>query len=151
MNILMKPETREQAMFIVRSTRPYTVLESIEGSRFDDVFNSMYPPLHELNGMQVQGLRNLALEYIVMAIVQAQRLLNVAPKLEDTAIRKAAGYILEDYSHLTIADLGLCMKLGIKGQLGAFYGRFDAQVVYDWFYAYNIKRDEAKRYWEAGR
>lgn len=86
-----------------------------------------------------------------MMLVQTQQLLNVQQKIEDVVIRRAAGFILEDYSHLSIPDLVLCMKMGVKTQLGEFYGRFDAQVAYDWFYEYNIQRKEAQRYYDAGR
>lgn len=136
-------------MFLVSRIKPYMVLDSLNPRNYEEVFTSPLPTLSECDAIRRPDIRNIGEEYVTMALVQAQRLLNVSPKLEETAIRKAAGYILEDYSHLTIADLALCTKLGIKGQLGAFYGRFDAQVVYDWFYMYNLRRTEAKRYWEA--
>ena len=139
------PNTREEAKFLVSRISPYMLMDHLNPRDFEAVFTSPLPMLSECAAMR----RNLAEDYVTMAVVHAQKLLNVSPKLEENAIRKAAGYILEDYAHLTIADLALCMKLGIKGQLGTFHGRLDAQVVYDWFYTYNLRRAEAKRYWEA--
>lgn len=151
MNNILIPKTREEALFLVSRIKPYMVLDSLNPRNYEEVFTSPLPSLAECEAIRRPDIRNLAEEYVTMALVQAQRLLNVSPKLEDAAIRKAASYILEDYAHLSIADLALCTKLGIKGQLGTFYGRLDAQVVYDWFYLYNIRRDEAKRYWEAAQ
>lgn len=147
MDKIIIPNTREGAMYAVLHVKPYMVLESLDPHGYEDVFRSVLPTLEECTAIS----RNLGEDYVTMALVQAQRLLNVSPKLEEKAIRKAASYILEDYAQLSIADLALCMKLGIKGQLGTFYGRFDAQVAYDWFYMYHIRREEARRYWEAGR
>ncbi len=136
-------------MFLVSRIKPYMVLDSLNPRSYEEVFTSPLPTLSECEAIRRPDIRNLGEEYVTMALVQAQRLLNVSPKLEENVIRKAASYILEDYAHLTITDLALCTKLGIKGQLSPFYGRLDAQVVYDWFYAYNIRRDEARSYWEA--
>ncbi len=142
MNNIINTLTREEVIKRMTLLAPSQILSEIRARNFDDVFRSVYPRLNELE-------EPVAINYLVCAIKATQDLINVHDVLHDKQWRTAAVYLLEDYGHLTMTDLMLISRLGLTGQLVEFHGRFDAQVIYDWFYAYNIRRDEAKRYREA--
>lgn len=133
-------EKRQQALLTLNRLGVSQTLAQIQPRSFDDVFESYYPALHLLKD-------EVAINCLVQAIKATQNLLNVPQLLPDAQIRQAALFLLEDYAHLNLTDLMWCMRLGLTNRLCEFHGRFDAQVLYDWFYEYNIRRHEAYRYW----
>ena len=130
--------TKDDAMMLMLHQQPRKVLQAVQPRGIHEAIASLWPCLNVLHDEP-------AISYLSAAIAMTAQMLNTNQRMEGDAVRRTAVYVYEDYSHLNIEDVMLCLKMGVKGQLGEFYGRFDAQVVYDWFYEYNILRTQAKR------
>jgi len=116
------------------------LLKEIQPKTFTDVFNSHWLQLNELND-------NKPIDFIAAAMAVIADQFAPSVRIDANMLRSAAVYVYEDYGFLQLDDIQLCLKMGIKGQLTEFYGRFDAQVIYDWFHEYNIQRTTALRFY----
>lgn len=60
--------------------------------------------------------------------------------MNGTQVALTADLIIDDYSHLQIDDIKLCLRNAMKGKYGPVYNRIDGSVVLGWFKAYNRER-----------
>jgi len=136
----LNPPSGEDGLYMARHQPPKAIIDAltVTTATFHAALTSHWPPLNQLP-------KDRSIDYIAAAISIFAQQLTTPQCIQGEAVQKAAMYILEDYSHLNLADVVLCLKLGIKGQLTDYYGRLDAQVLYDWFYHYNITRASAER------
>lgn len=130
--------SREEAYRKALLLSPATTLASLRPTGFDDVFTSLQPRLNELPNDRALALITLAINHLIPC-------LNTPERLNAQGVKHAAELVLFDYGHLLLDDIVLCTNMGLKGQLEEFYGRFDVQVIYSWFYQYNILRTQAAR------
>ena len=79
-----------------------------------------------------------AVQMIKEMIVQASLLLNVGKNMHDAQAGPVAELIFETYKYFTVADFRAALKMGILGQFGSNYDRFDVQVISEW----------CTKYWE---
>jgi len=136
----LNPPSGEDGLYMALHQSPKAIIDALTATTasFHAALTSYWPKLHQLPP-------DKALDYMAAAISIFSQQLTTPQCIQGEAVRKAAMYILEDYGHLNLADVVLCLKMGIKGQLTEYYGRLDAQVLYDWFYHYNITRASAER------
>jgi len=84
--------------------------------------------------------RDKAQQVIMTIISEAMDQLSVQRGFNEKMLFTCAEWILGDNKNLTIADLKLCLKMGIRGDFGAIYDRFDTNVVLTWINEYWEKR-----------
>ncbi len=137
-NTPLNPPTTEDAIYQLTHCSIKDTLSAIQPTDLHAVLRTVWPSLQLLHD-------DKAIDIIAAAIARTVQQVAVAQPMDADKVRRAAYFIWEDYRHLSIEDVMLCLKMGVKGQLTPFYGRLDAQVIYDWFHEYNIQRDEAAR------
>lgn len=136
MNII--PSSREEALRLAQMQPPHQFMKTIRPTSFGDVISSLTPRLEELPDERAKA-------FLAAILNQAISCLATQERMNAQGVEHAAELILQDYRHLTLCDLALCISMGLRGQLEEFYGRFDVQVAYSWFYHYNILRTQAMR------
>jgi len=136
----LNPPSEKDGLYMASHQSPKAIIDALTATTasFHAALTSYWPKLNQLP-------KDRAINYLAAAIGIFSQQLTTPQCIQGEAVKKAAMCILEDYSHLNLADVVLCLKMGIKGQLTDYYGRLDTQVLYDWFYHYNITRASAER------
>ena len=75
-----------------------------------------------------------------LCVVDLLYYINVGDGLTKVQIEAIGEYIVEHYSHLSVADVGLIIKRGKVGFYGPLYGRLDMPTVLTWFAEYEKER-----------
>lgn len=71
----------------------------------------------------------------------AQSKLNIGKPMTIEQLEYTAVDIVNTYKHsLTIDDIAICLKQGIRGYYGIVYDKLDAAVIHDWLAKYNAER-----------
>jgi hypothetical protein len=71
----------------------------------------------------------------------AQGQLNIGKPMSMEQLEYTATDIITTYKHaLTIDDIVICVKQGIRGYYGIVYDKLDAAVIHDWLAKYNAER-----------
>lgn len=78
--------------------------------------------------------------YTQLCVLDLLKYISVGDGLTKEHIEKIGEYIVEDYSHLSLADVGLVLKRGQKGYYGQLYNRLDVPTVMIWFAEYEKER-----------
>ncbi len=78
--------------------------------------------------------------YIKLFMLDLIANINVGDGFTKVHIDTLGNYIVELYSHLSIADVGLVLKRGKLGFYGQLYGRLDVPTVMTWFAEYEKER-----------
>jgi hypothetical protein len=78
--------------------------------------------------------------YTQLCVVELLNYISVGDGLTKEHIERIGEYIVEDYSHLSLADVGLVLKRGQKGFYGQLYNRLDVPTVINWFAEYEKER-----------
>ena len=78
--------------------------------------------------------------YIKLCLVDLVNYINAGDSFVKVHVETLGNYIVEDYSHLSLADVGLVLKRGIQGFYGPLYGRLDVPTVMIWFAEYEKER-----------
>lgn len=77
-----------------------------------------------------------AIQTVKEIITSASLLLNVGKNLHESQVGPVAEMIFEQYKYFTVADFRAALKMGVLGQFGATYDRFDVQVISEWLTKY---------------
>ena len=96
--------------------------------------------LPTLNNVVKQFGQLKAEAYAQLCVVELLNYISVGDGLTKEHIEKIGQYIVEDYSHLSLADVGLVLKRGQKGYYGQLYNRLDVPTVMIWFAEYEKER-----------
>lgn len=96
--------------------------------------------LPTLNNVVEQFGQQKAEAYAQLCVVELLNYISVGDGLTKEHIEKIGEYIVEDYSHLSLADVGLVLKRGQKGFYGQLYNRLDVPTVINWFAEYEKER-----------
>jgi len=134
----LTPPGREEALRLMLHMTEPAIIRMINPTDIRQVIHSVWPGLDVLN-------EDKAVSLIAIAISQTVAQLSTPTRMDGVQVRRAACMVLEDYRMLSIEDIVLCLKMGIKGEWGEFYGRFDVQVIMDWLHAYYLLRTQALR------
>lgn len=78
--------------------------------------------------------------YIKLSMLDLLANINVGDSFTKVHIDTLGNYIVELYSHLSLADVGLVLKRGKQGFYGPLYGRLDVPTVMIWFAEYEKER-----------
>ena len=78
--------------------------------------------------------------YIAAWIVNVNNFLNLRFSMNDQQVEETARLVINNYYHLTIADVYLVMNNAKMGFYGKFYERIDGSMVLLWFRTYFDER-----------
>ncbi len=77
---------------------------------------------------------------VCAVLVEASEMLNLGRPMSDYQIKETAKLIFSEYYFLTIADLKVCFRDGIKGRYGQVFDRLDVAVIFGWLNVYAEER-----------
>jgi hypothetical protein len=78
--------------------------------------------------------------YIKLWIINLNEIINVKRPLKDFQIDECAMNIVEDYKHISIADINLIFKNAKKGKYGELYETLSIDKICQWFESYFDER-----------
>lgn len=123
-----QPEKALQCFAITRGA-----WQSINPSGVESALKSDAPTL---GAVSFYTTKAHAVQLLKEMIAQTSLLLNVGKNLHEAQIGPVSELIFEQYKYLTVADFRAALKMGVLGQFGATYDRFDVQVISEWLTKY---------------
>lgn len=107
----------------IKYVRPAKIEDCFEGS----------PSLATVSKYQS---REVCEQTLAALIFGAAELLNVGKDMSPMQVGFMAEYIAADYPYFTLADVKMCLRMGVLGKFGEVFGRLDVQVLAKWFAKY---------------
>ena len=98
-----------------------------------------YPP--SMTRLKKEGEQKVQ-DAIVIMLIDVVKFFNVVRPPDEEQLYMIAEMLMDEYTHLSLLDLGICMKMGKVGRFGKIYDRIDGGIILDWCCQYDIIRTE---------
>ena len=75
-------------------------------------------------------------------IINAMSMTRVGKKMDASGAVYCAKLLIKKYWYLKIEEFDLVFDLGIMGDFGPLFDRFDAPLIFEWFHKYDSKESK---------
>jgi hypothetical protein len=80
--------------------------------------------------------------FITEQLLDLNEFLNLSEKMSLKQIQMTGKLLVAEFQNLNVADIKMCIQMGMAGKFGKLFNRLDGQIVLEWFRTYQDERLE---------